>query len=411
MGRRRMIQKKLGLHRDAAHQASASWFRVRGRIDVSELVDAKHDRWHARDIDKLRWLSTVHLCGTGYWAWLIPLATGYWSVGIVCEEASHDFRTYSKPETARSWLLKHEPYLAKRLENVPFEDFIAMKDYRYDSARILSPQRWSCVGEAGIFVDPLYSPGSDFIALTNSCTTELIGADLRGELDPERVEELNRTLLHFEDLASDTLALGSQVFGKPEATAAKLYWDYVAYWIFTCQYFFQHIFALPVAEHRRFSAMQDRVIALNKKAQSVVQAWAEFAPAQPAVDHVKIPQFPSMLADLHVDLMEEKDPERTYRDMESGFRKAEEVLAELVLRALRRAGPSGAAELARKIGLAQWELPIDEQRLSADEAEPRQRRKLLPKAVRDMERAIGKSSPESAEAPKLRELLALAQAG
>ncbi len=33
-----------------------------------------------------RWLSTNHLCGPGYWVWLIPLASGSHSVGIVADE-------------------------------------------------------------------------------------------------------------------------------------------------------------------------------------------------------------------------------------------------------------------------------------------------------------------------------------
>ncbi len=410
-GRRRIIQKKLGLHRDAPHQASASWFRVRGRFDVADLVDASQERWHARDVDKKRWLSTVHLCGTGYWVWLIPLSTDHWSIGIVAEASTHDFRTFAKEETSRSWLAEHEPYVAKKLEGVRFEDFIAMKDFRYDSERVLSVDRWSCVGEAGVFVDPLYSPGSDFIGMSNTFTAELIGDYLRGALDRERVDELNRFMLRFEDLTTYTLARGSEVFGKPEAIAGKLYWDYVQYWAFVCQYFFQRIYALPVAEHRRFSAMLDKFIELNRKAQSVLQAWAKIAPYEPTVEQVKLPQFPSMLADLHLDLMIEKDKERTYADMERDYENARAVVTELVLRALRRAGASRAAALAEEIGLASWDLPIDETRLMADEADPKQRRKLLPKVIRDMERAIGKCVPASEDEPKLRELLALTQLG
>jgi flavin-dependent dehydrogenase len=410
-GRRRLLQKKLGLHRDTAHQASSAWFRVRGRLDVADLVDASEERWHARDVDKKRWLSTIHLCGTGYWVWLIPLATDHWSLGIVAEAASHDFRAFGRPETAREWLAEHEPFVAKRLEGVAFEDFAAMKDYRYDSARVLSADRWACVGEAGMFVDPLYSPGSDFIAVSNTFTAELIGDDLRGALDPARVDALDAFVRRFEDLTSDTLVLGSQVFGKPEVIAGKLYWDYLQYWAFICPYYFQRIYALPLAEHARFGALLDRWVELNQRTQRTLQAWARIAPTRPSVDVVKLPQFPSTLADLHLDLARAKDAETTYRDMQEGLAMGEAVLTELVLRALRRAGPALAGQLAREIGLGEGELPVDEQRLAADEAEPRKRRKLLPKSIRDMERAIGKSASDGPEGPRLRELLALAGVG
>ena len=410
-GRRRLLQKKLGLHRDAPHQASAAWFRVKGRFDVADLVEPSETAWHARDVDKKRWLSTVHLCGTGYWFWLIPLATDHWSLGIVAESASHDYRAFSKPETARAWIAEHEPYVAKKLEGVPFEDFIAMKDYRHDSERVMSAARWSCVGEAGVFVDPLYSPGSDFIGMANSLTCELIGDMLAGRLTEERADELNRFMLRFEDLTTDTLALGSQVFGKPEVVAAKLYWDYLQYWAFVCQYFFQKIYALPVPEHRRFSAMLDRWIAQNQRVQSVLQAWARLAPDTPSVEQVGLPHFPSTLADLHLDLLKEKAPDETYADMEAALAVGQEVLTELVLRALRRAGPERAEALARELGVAGWDLRIEEQRLTADEADPKVRRKLLPPRIRDVERALGKTAPSSPDAPRLRELLAIASLG
>lgn len=409
-GRRRLLQKKLRLHRDAPHQASSAWFRVKGRFDVADLVDPSVTAWHARDVDKKRWLSTVHLCGHGYWVWLIPLATGHWSIGIVAEAAVHDFRAFSKPETARAWIAEHEPFVAKKLENMPFEDFIAMKDYRHDSVRVLSADRWACVGEAGVFVDPLYSPGSDFICVANTFTSELIDDCFAGRLTTERADELNRFLLRFEDLTTRTLALGSLVFGKPEVLAAKLYWDYLQYWSFICQYVFQRIYTLPVEEHRRFSAMLDRWIALNERTQSVLQAWAEYAPDTPTVERVGLPHFPSTLADLHLDLLKEKSPDETYRDMEVAIAVGEEVQAEIVLRALRRAGPK-ANELARKLRLETWNLRVDEQRLAADDAEPKLRRKLLPPRIRDVERALGKTAPDSPDAPRLRELLAIAQLG
>lgn len=406
-GRRRLIVKKLGLHRDPAHQASAAWFRIAGRLEIGELVDASHERWHARDVDKNRWLSTVHLTGTGYWVWLIPLASGHWSVGAVIEHAVHAWKDIAKPEALRAWLAAHEPALAKRLEGVPFEDFLGMKDYRHGASRLIGRNRWACVGESGVFVDPLYSPGADFIAIGNCFVAELVADDLRGAHDVERVDELDRFLRSFAELTTHTTVLGSLVFGKPEALAGKLYWDFVQYWAFICQYFFQEIYKLPPREHRRFTEMLGRFIELNRRAQRVVRAWAEMAPHEPTAERVNLPQFPSALADFHLDLLLKKDPEQTYRDMERDLARAEEVVSELVLRALRRAGPERAAELARAIDLPSIRLVVDEQRLAADEAEPRMRRKMLPKAIRDMERAIGKSAAEDPSAPTLRQLLAL----
>ncbi len=65
-GRRRLIQKKLGLTRDSGHHHSAAWFRVTGKLEVGSLVPESDRAWHARDVDHNRWLSTCHLCGVGY---------------------------------------------------------------------------------------------------------------------------------------------------------------------------------------------------------------------------------------------------------------------------------------------------------------------------------------------------------
>ena len=60
------------------------------------------------------------------------------------------------------------------------EDFLALKHYAHGCERVISPDGWSLVGEAGVFTDPFYSPGSDFIAIGNDLTTDLVDPDGRG---------------------------------------------------------------------------------------------------------------------------------------------------------------------------------------------------------------------------------------
>ena len=91
MGRRRLLQRKLGLTRESDIKHSSAWFRVKGIVKVGQLVDESEERWHSRDVDGTRWLSTVHLMGLGYWVWLIPMSTGHTSIGIVTDHEHHDF--------------------------------------------------------------------------------------------------------------------------------------------------------------------------------------------------------------------------------------------------------------------------------------------------------------------------------
>ena len=57
----------------------------------------------------------------------------------------------------------------------------ALQHFAHGCARVFSPDRWAMTGEAGVFTDPFYSPGSDFIAMGNDFITDLITRDLRGE--------------------------------------------------------------------------------------------------------------------------------------------------------------------------------------------------------------------------------------
>jgi len=269
-GRRRLIQRKLGLHRPSTQEASAAWFRVQGHLKVGQLVPEGETRWHGRDVDDNRWLSTVHLCGPGYWAWLIPLSTGHTSIGIVTDHDHHAFTDYNRPDRALAFLAEHEPELRAALEGRELEDFKVMHDYSHHSEKVFSGERWACVGEAGVFVDPLYSPGTDLIGLANSLAVELVRRDLvDGEIDPARVDEYNR--LHLGWCADTTRMLRNNgvVFTREDAFAAKLWWDFFIYWTYVCPYFFRRAYRLPIEDVGTFRRIGERYFRLNTMAQEL----------------------------------------------------------------------------------------------------------------------------------------------
>ena len=82
-GRAGLLKKKLGLARASRHKVNAVWFRVDHTIDPDGWSDDAS--WRSR-LEHPRRLSTNHLMGEGYWVWLIPLANGRTSVGIVSDE-------------------------------------------------------------------------------------------------------------------------------------------------------------------------------------------------------------------------------------------------------------------------------------------------------------------------------------
>ena len=147
----------------------------------------------------LRWQSTVHLMGVGYWVWLIPLGSGSHSFGIVADGDLHPFARINRFERALDWLREFEPQCAEVVEAHAgeLEDFLALQHFAHGCARVFSADRWALIGEAGVFTDPFYSPGSDFIAMGNDYVTDLIVRDARGEDIAPRAEAFNATYLRL----------------------------------------------------------------------------------------------------------------------------------------------------------------------------------------------------------------------
>ena len=96
----------------------------------------------------------------------------------------------------------------------------------YGGGAFFSADRWARVGEANAFSDPLYSPGSDFIALENDFTTELIASEIGGATKAELAEKvaLFDAFVHFRFDA--TLLLYRGLYGTLGSYALySLKWD------------------------------------------------------------------------------------------------------------------------------------------------------------------------------------------
>lgn len=87
----------------------------------------------------------------GYWVWLIRLASGSTSVGIVADADAHPFNSFNTLEKAREWLRTHEPQCAATIEAHldGIQDFRVMRDYSYGCEQVFSgDQRWCLTGES-----------------------------------------------------------------------------------------------------------------------------------------------------------------------------------------------------------------------------------------------------------------------
>ena len=306
-GRAGLIKRKLGLQQDNAHNANAIWFRLGAKIDIDEWsADAS---WLQRCDPPYRWLSTNHLCGDGYWAWLIPLSSGSHSVGIVCDANTHPLETMNTFEKSLEWFRVHQPRLAREIEGKRhlLQDFCFLRNFSHGCKQVFSGDRWALTGEAGVFLDPFYSPGSDFIAIGNTYITDLIARDLQGELINGRAHVYQQLYFSFYE---STLALYTNqysLFGDPEVMPVKVIWDYTYYWGVLCQLFFQRRLT-DLANIGRLSNQLNHARALNEAMQALMREWSKHSARRNdavLLDQASLPWFAELNRGLRDQLDEE----------------------------------------------------------------------------------------------------------
>ena len=238
-GRAGILKRQLGLALENDHDVNSAWFRVAARIDVN---DWSSDRaWLGRCTPPHRWLSTNHLVGEGYWVWLIPLASGSHSVGIVADGRIHPWQRINTFSRALEWLREFQPRLAEEVESKRelLQDFVFLKHFSYGCRKVFSGARWAMTGEAGVFLDPFYSPGSDFIAIANTYVTELVACDRAGGPVASYARLYEQFFMSFYDSTMSLYRNQYKLFGDPEVLPVKVIWDYTYYWGVLCQLFFQ----------------------------------------------------------------------------------------------------------------------------------------------------------------------------
>lgn len=307
-GKRGLLKRKLGLKKDVAHNINSAWFRLAGGLDLEDWSD--DEDWLGRmDERGVRKLSTNHLMGEGYWVWLIPLASGPISIGIVADPRFHPFEQFNTLGRAFEWLARHEPQLAAALDGrqEDVEDFLKFRNFAYSAKRVFSPDRWALSGIAGVFADPLYSPGSDFIAEGNTAITELVVRELAGEDIGRLSASLNAAYLtRYELLVAGVYTDHYQLFGNAEVMTAKLIWESAVYWSFV---------ALPFYNGKltdtRFAAAtrpdRSHIYALSQRMEQLFRDWHALGQRDWSGSFITnhgFPEFRQMQCDLAADFDE-----------------------------------------------------------------------------------------------------------
>lgn len=300
-GRAGLLKRQLGLAVPNAHDANAVWFRIKGRIDIDAWSD--DPAWRGRCNPQARWLSTNHLVGAGYWVWLIPLASGSHSVGIVADPRLHPLERMNSFDKAMDWLAQFQPRLFDELDprRDQLQDFAFFRNFSYGCAQVFSAHRWALTGEAGLFLDPFYSPGSDFIGISNTYIVDLIKRDREGRPLGAHAQLYDQIYHSFYD---STLALYTDqypLFGDPEVLPVKVIWDYTYYWGVLAQFFFQG----RLTDLAALGALREQLAVcqqLNLAVQDFLRAWsARSAKRNPAVmlDQAALPWFAELNRSLN----------------------------------------------------------------------------------------------------------------
>lgn len=260
-GRKRVLARKAELERPVAIEHASSWFWVDGIVNIEKLTALDHDQQlihpSRRQLGHLPiWLSTNQLMGEGYWFWIITLQERT-SFGLVYDATLVDKKQVNTAAKLLPWLFERFPLLRGALESREIIDFTTLQNYSYDCGSTINRARWAISGEAGRFSDPLYSPGSDAIAIHN---TLIVDAILSRD-DQELASKvglfdamMNITFKSFVPSFQESY----RVLGDHECYFMKYTWELAIYFDFFVMPFFNQLFTdrrFLAGYFRRFAAL------------------------------------------------------------------------------------------------------------------------------------------------------------
>jgi flavin-dependent dehydrogenase len=325
-GRRRLLQRKLGLGKRYPQPHNAVWFRVAGRVDIDETVTSDRATWHERVTDP-RWNSTNHLMFEGGWIWLIPLFPDQTSVGIVTTEKLHAISSFNRIERAIEFIDQRLPGLGPVIAKLPLLDFRVLRNYSHSSARVFSADRWACVGDAAAFADPYYSVGSNMIAYANGLTVKMITDERDGRPDEEFVRHANRWFLSLAENLTNGIQSGYPFYDKPVIMALKTIWDFYVGWGFSDPQYYHQTFLNPAASNA-ISGVGARSVATQASVLSLLADWSKCYRGVFGFDYIDYYDDLPTLARLFVENLPGKEP-GPFRELLTRLRAGQDRIEEL----------------------------------------------------------------------------------
>lgn len=364
-GRRRLLQGHLGMSRSTGKNCSAVWFRLKGRVDVCDLVPREMSRWHDRVADDNRYYSVNHLMGRGYWVWIIPLSSGHTSVGIVALEDIHPFAGFNTRQQSMRWLERYEPALSAYIAGREVLDFRCMRQYSRSSRKIFSVDRWACVGDAAVFADPFYAPAADLIALGNLFTAEMIRLDLDGKLTEATVRHYDQSVLSLNDMLTRNIQVAYPLMGNAVVMASKVIWDTAAGWSLLSPQIFNSVLLDP-ENSKRVRRAKGSYFFLTLRMQELFTQWGARSLGRASFEFVDFLQIPLLLDLRKRNLRGGKTVEELVEDHRESMERIEELALAIFLLAVEDVMPEHLDELSSHAWLNAWGVSLDPDRWQKD---------------------------------------------
>jgi hypothetical protein len=203
---------------------------------------------------------------------------------------------------------------------------------------VFSGDRWALTGEAGVFLDPFYSPGSDFIAISNTYITEMVAADRAGKPITAMANLYEQLYFSFYE---NTLTLYQdqyRLFGDAQVMPLKVIWDYTYYWSLLAPLFFSGYMTSPQVLGQ-LRALFGEARTLNLGVQSLLRTWGERNAARGdtapldgrLLDQYLIPWF----HELNRQLGDRLEPDAFVARMRGDIARMHDLAAELLVHARR----------------------------------------------------------------------------
>jgi flavin-dependent dehydrogenase len=343
-GRFGLLKRKLDLAKPAYHKANAAWFRLPVRIDPEDW--SEDPKWRGRlepfryedgREDTMRYLSTNHFTGPGYWLWFIPLYNDYTSVGIVVDDGMYPIAEINTLERAMAWIEEHEPQaysaVAPHIDDVM--DFKFLRHYAHNCTRVYSPERWAITGISGAFHDPLFSFGTDMIGVSNTILTDLIARDHAGEDVGRRTELYNH--LFLEKWVEPVFTVFDDKYplmGNPQIFTTYVHWTTMWYWSINAA-ILAHGKLTDLSVLSEITEDSERATTLMRVMQSLFVEWHQAAGDAVGSDYFVPFCGHDLFARTQADLNDRPDDEEFIRRFRAKLTTLEQLASEIFWIAVR----------------------------------------------------------------------------